>query len=310
MKKENDLKLAVVTPVYNDDTLLFRLFESLERSESKAFTWIIINDGSTDGTEAVMNTIQERASFKVRTRSRKNGGKCSALNVAFEENPDFDFYVVIDSDTEVLADAIKRLRDKVRQYQEDETVGAIYCWRNMKNDPVLQRKLPNRPKEDRLLTVYEKRASKGLFGDGVTGYYKRFISKYRFREFPGEKFIGEGTILLRAAMKGYAARIVYVDIVMSEGEYSATGLTAQGRAMRLRNPYGMIYYSGMMQSKLLPDWRMRCKYAVGAQAYASVSKISKKDLVRENIDSNYLKAWAKLPGMLLGIYWKLKYIGP
>ena len=44
--------ITVFTSTYNRAYRLGNLYASLKRQTSKAFEWIVINDGSTDGTEA------------------------------------------------------------------------------------------------------------------------------------------------------------------------------------------------------------------------------------------------------------------
>ena len=73
MNSGKEVKIALVTPSYNNADLLYRLYESLERNRYKDFVWIIVNDGSKDNTIQIMNKIQEKASFEVRSITRKNG---------------------------------------------------------------------------------------------------------------------------------------------------------------------------------------------------------------------------------------------
>lgn len=216
--------------------------------------------------------------------------------------------MIVDNDETILENAIEGLFKKVQQYLCDESIGAICFWRDIKNSDLNRKRFLRRPKGDTTITIYERIATGNIFGDGAIGFYNRFLSKYQFKEFLSEKFIGEITILQEAALNGYAANIVFADIVLSRGEYSENGLTAQGRSLRIKNPYGMIFYSGMMQSNKVQDWKIRCKYAIGAQAYASLNHIKQSDLTNAGIDIKCLRSWARLPGWLLGLYWGRKYI--
>lgn len=46
--------LSIFTPTYNRAYTLTRLFDSLKRQEVKLFEWIIIDDGSTDETNELV----------------------------------------------------------------------------------------------------------------------------------------------------------------------------------------------------------------------------------------------------------------
>lgn len=49
--------ISIITPTYNRAHLLTRLFKSLERQTCKDFEWIVIDDGSTDNTKLLVNSI-------------------------------------------------------------------------------------------------------------------------------------------------------------------------------------------------------------------------------------------------------------
>lgn len=50
--------LTVLTPTYNRCQLLPKLYESLRRQTNQRFQWLVIDDGSTDGTEEYMKFLQ------------------------------------------------------------------------------------------------------------------------------------------------------------------------------------------------------------------------------------------------------------
>lgn len=47
--------VTILTPTYNRKELLSKLYESLQLQKDKDFEWLIIDDGSTDGTSEVIN---------------------------------------------------------------------------------------------------------------------------------------------------------------------------------------------------------------------------------------------------------------
>ena len=50
-------KLVIFTPAYNRANLLDRLYNSLVKQTNKDFTWFIVDDGSKDNTEEVVNSF-------------------------------------------------------------------------------------------------------------------------------------------------------------------------------------------------------------------------------------------------------------
>ena len=54
------MKFTIFTPTYNRRELLKKLYGSLKNQVYKDFEWVIVDDGSTDGTEeAVKEFLSE-----------------------------------------------------------------------------------------------------------------------------------------------------------------------------------------------------------------------------------------------------------
>ena len=47
-------KVTIFTPTYNRGYILHNLYQSLQRQTSKEFEWLIIDDGSIDDTESIV----------------------------------------------------------------------------------------------------------------------------------------------------------------------------------------------------------------------------------------------------------------
>ena len=59
--------LTVFTPTYNRKHTLPRTYESLCRQTSDDFTWLIIDDGSSDGTREWVESLGEKIVVKGRS---------------------------------------------------------------------------------------------------------------------------------------------------------------------------------------------------------------------------------------------------
>ena len=73
-------KVSIVIPVYNGEGYVNEAINSALAQTYENCEIIVVNDGSTDNTEAIVNTYGN----KIRYFSKENGGVSSALNVGIE----------------------------------------------------------------------------------------------------------------------------------------------------------------------------------------------------------------------------------
>ena len=76
--------LTVFTPTYNRAHTLPEAYCSLKAQTSKNFLWLIVDDGSTDRTAALVSAwMQAEKAFTIRYLYRPNGGMHAAHNTAY-----------------------------------------------------------------------------------------------------------------------------------------------------------------------------------------------------------------------------------
>lgn len=296
------MKIAIVTSTYNRAQLLYRLFRTLVQQSNNDFIWIIIDDGSNDNTEYLVNSwLVGDIPFEIRYYKKENAGKSKALNYAFENNKDIDFFAIIDSDEQTLNNSVDIIRQKAKKYLNDLDVGAIFFrYKNM-NGSLLHLKRGKSCKDELILSRYQHDA---LYSkdDGCIGYYKRTITLYRFPEYPFETYIGP-TVLQMSMADQY--KIAFTHEVVGIAEYQENGISRSGRRLRLKNPIGMMCYCLLLQSEKNKVYLSRIKYAIAAQAYYYIAKKTKRNIPSELKEK--LNMIQKFPGMLLGYYWMKRY---
>lgn len=102
------MMFSVCTPTYNRRDCLNRVYESLQRQTCRDFEWIVIDDGSTDGTEELVRDYAAKADFPVVYRYKENGGKHTAVNMAVQIAGG-EFIVIADSDDEFKENALEEM---------------------------------------------------------------------------------------------------------------------------------------------------------------------------------------------------------
>jgi len=82
---DNSPYFTVFTPVFNGEKHLLRVFKSLKEQEFKDFEWIVINDGSTDGSaDLIRSFIESNKGINAIYLEQPNSGKHLSWNRAVE----------------------------------------------------------------------------------------------------------------------------------------------------------------------------------------------------------------------------------
>jgi glycosyltransferase involved in cell wall biosynthesis len=100
---------TVFTPTYDRAATLGRVFESLRRQTFRDFEWLIVDDGSRDGTTELVERWRSTSSFPIRYVWQPNSGKHVALNRGVELARG-ELFLTLDSDDECLPVALERLK--------------------------------------------------------------------------------------------------------------------------------------------------------------------------------------------------------
>lgn len=103
--------VSIVVPAFNAERFLSRTLASAQRQTHNRLEIIIVDDGSTDGTRSIVESIAAQDD-RVRIVSVKNGGVASARNVGIDEAKG-EFIAFLDSDDlwhpEKIADQVAAL---------------------------------------------------------------------------------------------------------------------------------------------------------------------------------------------------------
>ncbi len=90
-------KVSVIVPVYNVEKYLRKCLDSLVRQTFVDMEIIIVNDGSTDGSQKIIEEFQEKYPLKIKSFLKENGGLSDARNFGLER-ASAEFIGFVDSD--------------------------------------------------------------------------------------------------------------------------------------------------------------------------------------------------------------------
>lgn len=289
--------IVIITATYNHCKNLPCLYESLCNMSNQSFRWILVNDGSTDDTHTVIGHFQEENKLEINYIHKTNSGKSSSLNKAFELVRSDELAVIIDDDEQLDTDAVDKLYRYYEEYYQSE-YGIFHFLRRNRLD---MKPIANYDVVEDLKMDYRHFKASGHNADGYIAYFGYILSQFRFPIFQNEKYIGPAVLMMLAGEK---YKMIWSKEELGATEYLEGGITKQGRKLRVKNPIGGLYYCCLCPC----NFKTLVKFSIMGYAYQYISGKSTRELLELEVPMTMLSIFFKLPGILLGIYWKKKVL--
>src|SRR5690606_37404069 len=116
--------ITIFTPTYNRAHLLNRLFESIKNLSYENFEWLIVDDGSTDETEKLINRFREKSKFKIIYVKQENQGKYMAINNGVKL-ANKELFFIVDSDDWLPNDSLNRIDEYYKKIKSNEGFAGV-----------------------------------------------------------------------------------------------------------------------------------------------------------------------------------------
>lgn len=319
--------ITIVTPVYNREKELQRLYESLCQQTCKEFVWLVADDGSaaspvpSGGRDARCPIRVEEWSqngFETLYLWKPNGGKHTALNIAFGL-VETELLFIVDSDDVLTPDAVATIKTDWNSLRNAEcgTINAEVgrregtsrklCGLGYLRGYSATERIGDAYTQDRFVSDFiTERYNRGVNGDKAEVWVTKCLRGFRYPEYPGERFISESVAWIWLAERydmAFINKIIYIT------EYLEGGLSDAGRALRFRSPKNMGYGSLITMSCRF-SWKIRIKETLLYIVYRCFDTHPDEDDERlRSLQRQY--RWLTVPlwpaGWLLYRYWKKKY---
>lgn len=233
MKK--NIKITVFTPTYNRNKLLKRCKESLDAQTCKNFEWLIVDDGSTDGTRSVVKEFSKNSNYHIKYIFQENSGKYIAHNTAVK-NCATDYLLILDSDDILSPVAIEILYKKINEINSNQKIAGIIGNRgDFQTHKIIGTKLPKNIQYTTGLQLYQRYKFKG---DTLRMYKTDILKKYLFPIIQNESFIPENVVFDQID-KRY--QLLAIPEVIYFTEYQQEGYSKNICKIRHNNPIGYSY---------------------------------------------------------------------
>ena len=138
--KETSLGVSVVIPVYNEKDNLLPLHDQLISALETIgvpYEIIYVNDGSTDGSEEILQDIQAGSPVTAVLHLRRNFGQTAAMSAGFDRAGG-EVVVTMDADLQNDPADIPRLLESLKDHD------IVSGWRKDRKDAFWTRRLPSR----------------------------------------------------------------------------------------------------------------------------------------------------------------------
>jgi glycosyltransferase involved in cell wall biosynthesis len=196
---------TVFTATYNRSRTLHRVYESLSRQTFRDFEWLVVDDGSTDKTNEMVEGWRQEAGFPIRYFWQTNQGKHVASNRAVAE-AEGEFFVILDSDDACVPEGLERLKhhwDSIPESSKGEFSGVTVLCKD-ENGQVVGDRFPRDVTDSGLLEMLYRYKVKG----DKWGFRRTDVLRmYPFPTVPGEAFVPQGTVWFAIA-QNYRTRFV------------------------------------------------------------------------------------------------------
>lgn len=292
--------VTILTPTYNRANTLPKLVESLCKQTSSNFQWLVIDDGSTDGTAQLFEELEKKQiPFQWEYHKKKNGGKHTALNAAHPYIRG-EVVLILDSDDYLTEDAVETVENEWLVYRNKSDVCGMSYFKGESRETHLS---VENPMEFYVADHIRYRVNRGIKGDHCEILRADLLKKYPFPEYPGERFMAESWLWNHIGMD---YKTVYRNKTIYICEYLEGGLTKSGRALRMKCPLGMMddcrsYLNNEVCLKV------RIKEMLLYWVYAKCAGYSFGKTLSTSGRPVGMVLTA-LPGMVLYGYWKRKYL--
>lgn len=287
-------KITICTPTYNRDKVLPRLYNSLKKQTNQQFVWLIIDDGSVDKTETLVQRWIKDGGIDIQYIKQENAGKSMAHNRGVQMTTT-ELFCCLDSNDCIAANAIEMILQLWKKVKQDEKVIGIMSPKkaqfkdvsnqlNLKLLPkYLKIKRDKKPlkkafgdsyyiEEEKIRGGHIKTTLKdayrkyGLKGEAMLVFRTDIISKFRFPYIEGEKFVPEAYLYDRVDQEG---KLIVLNKTLCVHRYQADGYTFNMAKLIKDNPKGYLTY---IKQRIYQDTGRKPRF-FNYIRYISVAKI-------------------------------------
>lgn len=255
--------LTIFTPAYNRAHTIDRTYQSLIRQTCKDFLWLIVDDGSTDGTKKLVEGWIRENKIPISYIYQENQGMHGAHNTAYK-NITTELNTCIDSDDWMPDDAVEKIINAWKEHSHEKYAGIIGLDQTA-DGKLIGTNFPENLKETTLQGFYEA----GGQGDKKLVYRTDIIKQYpEYPLFKGERYVG---LAYKYMLIDKDWKLITLNEPLVTVEYQLEGSSFSMYRQYWNNPKGFAFFR---KTEMICTKSLKRQFIVCAH-YVSSSIISK-----------------------------------
>ena len=166
--------ISIIIPLYNKETSIAQTLRSVLSQLYHDFEVVVVDDGSTDRSVAIVETVKDP---RVRLVRQENGGPSKARNTGVSHAKG-EWILFLDADDEMLSDGMEYFSQKIKRHPNaDMFLGEVIVSDGKSNHLAVEYK------EGLVANPFKAQTFGRLFQcSGSTVYRKEIVEKYPFDE--------------------------------------------------------------------------------------------------------------------------------
>ncbi|MDX9704151.1 MAG: glycosyltransferase family A protein [Weeksellaceae bacterium] len=203
-----DCKITIITPTYNRVHTLERVYESIVNQSFKQLKWLIMDDGSTDGTEKLVRKFQDEKLIEIDYFWQENQHK---FHTVFDgvKKVITPYFVIWDSDDKYPKNSLEILYNEVSKLPKDGSFITALGLSAYENGEIVGDRFPENLKEGSVLEMRYKHQIKGdKNGIFITKIYKEVLAKLNLLTYKKGVYIPYSVFYNLYDSLGYKTRFI------------------------------------------------------------------------------------------------------
>ncbi|WP_290566274.1 glycosyltransferase family A protein [Akkermansia sp.] len=256
--------LTVFTPAFNRADCLRHCYESLRKQTCRDFIWLVVDDGSSDGTGEMVKEWMQAGELEIQYHYQENGGMHAAHNAAYELVAT-ELNVCLDSDDRMPEDAVASILEFWERHGSDRVAGMA----GLDADAVTGELIGTPFEEDAGETTLNGFYAAGGRGDKKLVYRTALMKQLpSYPVFPGEKYVGLG---YKYMLADRIAPLLTMNKVLCLVEYREDGSSRNMFRQYVLNPRGFAF----LRKEGMQYQPTRCRRFMEAVHYVSASLLAR-----------------------------------